>query len=221
MKTKQNNRKYRWSFVALFAVAFLLACITALVALLLPSIHWLQTAALILWVALFFVPFLPIIQSFDEIGIPGVFSAKLRQSVAIIQQRQLLNQVVTVTDDVYYWIDSSEIARPLRDLETAQFLSQGKGIIRLSSDEWKSIEKSTEHMPSFIEATPMENGDDKFILYNNVLYYQRSLAFLYKLAALQNVSYGEGVKMGTWTMPDGRTWMQTLKPDHFKNHAVV
>lgn len=90
MQTGKNDRNTNcWLLVIVFIIDFLLAGITAIVALALPSIPWLQTAAAIVWVALFFIPFLPFIQIFDEIGIPGVFSAKLRRSVATIQKRQL------------------------------------------------------------------------------------------------------------------------------------
>jgi len=202
-----------WSWFWVFA----LLLIALLYTFTFPDVQWPQTMLLILLLVVFGVPFLPyIIEFFEEINILG-FSVKARKALDKVQQRQLLNQVVTTVEDDsprWFWIDASGVAHPLPDLETAHFLTRGKGIVRVESDELKQIEPGA--MPSIKLATPKHRANDIFILYNGTLYYQSSLGYLYKLAAWQEFDFGNK-EIKDWD----KEWLQELTPEDFIKYPVA
>jgi len=196
--------------------ALIVAVLVAIGALLLPDVPWLQTVALILCVIVIVIPLLPHV---NEVSILGV-NLKVRRAIETVQQRQILNRVVTtveVSGTRWFQIDESGNAHPLPDPETAQFLAGEIGIVQIDPSELKQIRP--EPMPSFKLAVPMRNERDIFILYHNTLYYQSSLSNLYKLATWQGIDF-ESRNMEEWGEPDSR-WMQDLSPEDFAKCRAV
>ncbi len=210
-------------FWFLFIWSLLLAVLTSVVALALSSIQWLQTAALIIWVAFFFMPFLGFIELFEEIGIPGIFAMKTRRGITTIQQRLVQNkvvQIVEINETRLFWIDDSKVPHRLLDIETAQFLARQEGILEIDANELKQLKPiAPMDFPRITSAIPKRDGGTIFILYNDTLYYQSSLGFLYKLATLQGFDF-KGIKK---SIADGGwdDWIQPLQPEDFNRYKVV
>ncbi len=211
-------------FWFLFIWSLLWAVLTSVVAIALSNIQWLQTAALIIWVTFFFTPFLGLIELFEEVGIPGIFAMKTRKGITAIQQRLIQNKVVQIVEingTRLFWIDDSKVPHRLPDIETAQFLAKQEGILEIDASELKQLKSiASEDLLSIkISAIPMRDGGTVFILYNSTLYYQSSLGFLYKLAALQGFDF-KGIKK---SIADGGwdDWIQQLRPEDFNQYNVV
>ncbi len=220
---KYNEKVDPFDYFSLVILAeFVLVVIAVWLSFRYPDAEWLQTTALIMCVALFFVPLLPFfpLSQIEELSIAGLFSTKLGKSVKSIQQRQLVNKVVTVTGDgyYYYWVDSTETAYGLPDRDTAVFLSRGDGMLQISSDEWESLKKSEKTLPSFKSAIPKHNHGDVFLLYDCELIYQTSLSFLYKLAVLNGVDI-QDKDFREWKK-DGEIWVEQLTAEDFQNRKI-
>jgi hypothetical protein len=216
-----EDTKKRKSLRPLFLWTALCAIPAIIAAVIFQNIQWLQTLASISALVLFGMPFLPRIgEFFEEINILGV-SIKVSKALDTVQKRQLLNQVVTTVAAhgvSWFWIDESGNAHSLPDIETAQFLAKEKGIIRVEPNEVQLTANSKSFL-SIKSAVPMQNANNKFILYNDTLYYQSSLGFLYRLAAWQKVDFA-GKQIEQWGEPNNR-WVKNLSPDDFTKYQVV
>ena len=212
-------------FWFLFIWTLALALLTSGTALVFSSVQWLQTAALIIWVAFFFLPVLPLIDFFEEVGIPGVLTLKTRQKVAAIQQTLVQNRVVRVVDvdkTHVFWVDDSKTPHRIQDKddETATFLAGRDGILEIDMDQLKQLKPiAKDTLPEVVStAIPKRHGGTVFILYNHVLYYQSSLGFLYRLAALIGYAFtakDKSIAEGGWD-----DWIEQLSPKDLTENSV-
>jgi len=142
---------------------------------------------------------------FSKITVAG-FSLELFKEVKDITRRQLANTVVkkNFTED-YFWIDEEGDGYKLIDENTAHFLAGVEGIV---SDDMVNIKIKGTIYPSVEEAKIKYHRKNYFVEYNTTLYYQSGMAWIYKIAALQNINMnGEA---NEWKTNSGELWATKL-----------
>lgn len=152
----------------------------------------------------------------EKIEFIGVFSLKTR--IDDILQISLVNEVVTCNGD-FYLIDENRNPQHLPDKNTALFFSSNKGIIPLEQNVFSKLNKPTDKpLPSIETAKIRYHNDDFFILYNEALFYQKSMAGIYNLAKLKGINNeqfrgkkdnGNGPK--SWEFSKGMTHEEFMK----------
>lgn len=145
----------------------------------------------------------------------GGLSIELGKEVKDIARRQLTNAVVKKSGTgILFWVDENGIGHPLpQDRQaTANFLANNKGII---SDEMKDLIVASDVYPSIAEAKVLRHDRHYFIKYNGNIYYQSGMAWIYKIAALQNIHVQETQsKPEDWKLNDD-SWITTITKDEF------
>lgn len=145
------------------------------------------------------------------------FLGRLDTGTALGAGQDLRQRVATANDGngpKWYWVDEKEIAFPLPDRETALFLARGSNIATVEEHDLRQIELQV--MPSITSAIVKYRANDIFILYNNTLYYQSSLGYLYKLAAWWGYDFGN-IEVKDWNAE----WYQQLTPEDIAKYPVV
>lgn len=154
----------------------------------------------------------------SKISFLGLNYEVLRK-VNTIRKRMISNQTVTTIENSnreWFWLDEAGIGYKLPDKVTAEFMSSKKGVIKVSRKEFTVKTQ----FPSFVEdARPKYQGPNVFILYNSKIYYQSSLNWLYKLAALNSVSFTDD-DFRKWTDANSSKWVQPITPQDFKDNDI-
>lgn len=157
-----------------------------------------------------------------ELNLFGLGLKWLKRDIIAVQQRLLANQSVTIVDitgQKWFWIDEFGKAHPVPDSETALFLSKGKGIIHVRADE---LDIGADIYPSVKDAQAKHNHKrDIFIFYNNTLYYQSSMGFLFWLADRQSVNFLDKESFDEWKDKDKNPWMQQISSDDLKKYKII
>jgi hypothetical protein len=210
---KNSTPRFPLHWTQLLAIILMLV-----VALASPDWQEFRTVGTVMILALFFWPFLPYIPHwFEEISGMG-FTLKTRRAIAVVQQRQLVNQVVSVPAIAsWFWVDEAAVPHVLPDVETGQFLARQNGIIEIGLTDMESLKPvAPAPMPSIKSATPMRNENDIFILYNDTLYYQSSLSFLYRFAEWEGFDFRDKkITEDDWKI------VKKLQPGDFLKHRIV
>jgi hypothetical protein len=116
----------------------------------------------------------------------------------------------SATGQKWFWVDEYGKAHKLQDKETALFLAKSSGIKKVKPDE---LEFDTEFSSSIKSAISMHHENDMFILFNDTLYYQSTLGFLYKLAAWQGRDFN-GKAIQNWE------WLKPLKSEDLTSSSI-
>ncbi len=210
---KNSTSRFPLVWTSLLAIILMLVVVLAS-----PNSPEFRTLAAAMILALFFWPLLPHIPDwFEEISGMGI-TVKTRRAIAVVQQRQLVNQVVSVPAIAsWFWVDQAAIPHVLPDVETGLFLARQNGIIEIELTDMESLKPvAPAPKPSIKSATPMRNEGDIFILYDNTLYYQSSLSFLYRFAEWEGFDFrGKKITEDDWKI------VKKLQPGDFLKHRIV
>jgi hypothetical protein len=216
--TKNDSRK-KPPFWLAYIWAFLIALLLFVLALAFPTSKALQTAFGIAAVLLLVIPFFPFAPDwFEEISGLGV-TVKTRRAIQAVRRGQLVNKVVVIQETGQkLWVDDSGIPHRLPDDETAEFLSRQSGKVSIDFADLETLQTiAAEPMAPFGSATILTNENrDFFILYSDTLYYQHSLAYIYKLAALKDFDFlGKDIQKGEWSI------IESLTSEQFREYRVA
>ena len=165
------------------------------------------------------VPLL-IYSRFSKISFLGL-NYELLTKVNSIKKRIISNQVIVTKESGFqewFWLDEAGLGHRIPDSLTAEFLSRGNGILKISRSEFRTVSGS---FPSFkTEAKIRFKAQDVFIQYNGTIYYQSSLSWLYKLAGLNSIQF-EKDDFRLWKYEDGSPWEKEITPVEFVNSRVI
>jgi hypothetical protein len=77
-----------------------------------------------------------------------------------------------------------------------------------------------EGYPPLIKSEPYYDNDHFFILYNDKLYYQSGMAWIYKLASIQRVDRKRNASVDKWEK-DGAQWIKEVPDDLLTNLQII
>ena len=199
----------------------LIAVVSFFLSLVFPDIqafHTVLSTALVLLLAIQLVPLVP--DWVEEISGLG-FTLRTRKKIEAVRHSQLVNKVVLVKETRQrFWVDDLSVPHEIPDDETAEFLTLKSGTTPIESDELQTLQPivAPEPMTPIKSATILSNENrDFFILYQDVLYYQHTLAFIYKLAVLKGFDFrGKQIQDDQWSEV-----IKPLAPEMFEMYQIV
>jgi hypothetical protein len=202
----------------LLTVVFKILCI-AIVVITISAAIWAffqpnekQSPTLIISLLCIAIVTIILVSSFDkisEISGPGGLKLKMFDKLENIQKQTSYNKSFLYQDHTstnnYFWVDEYGISHNIPDHETALFLSKGGGITSLQKLDF-TLGPSYPSLKTAVAKSP--NNVDVFIIYNNKLYYQQGLGWLYWLAAYHSVDI-DNKEFRNWAI-DGKNFVQKL-----------